>query len=411
MGKLNDVQLRDWIKKGQPVAKSDGDGLTFTLSAKGTAAWALRYRIAGKAKELTLGRYPDISLAKAREIASVKRVEVQQGVDVAAEKRKAGHAAASAWMFRKLADDYFEKAVEYLADNTIKARTQQLRSYVYPRIGNMAAADVSPAEVVAIVEAASVKSLHVARLVLIAIREVFAHGVARHVVVQNPCAHITAKAIIGGTKRQRERVMLTDAEIGEVFKALPVISRPNALMVRILLATGMRIGELVQAEWTNVDFERAEWTIPVEHSKTKRAFTIPLAPLVAGWFAELQAMAFGSRYVLPIRARFDGREGEAHMEASSLNAALNTLAAKLGEKCRRFTPHDLRSTMRSHLGALGVDVLIAERCLNHSLGGLVAVYDKHDYLPERRRALELWAAKLGSIEKSEGFNIVLMKRA
>jgi integrase len=242
-------------------------------------------------------------------------------------------------------------------------------------------------------------------------RMVFAHGIARHVVTTNPCAHIRSEAIIGGTPDQKERVMLTDAEIGEVFKALPTMSRPNALMVRILLATGARIGELVQAEWKRVDFERAEWTIPPEHSKTKRGFVIPLPPMVAGWFAELKAMAFGSRYVMPIRTRFDGKEGDAHMEATSLNAALRTLAARLGDKCRRFTPHDLRSTCRSHLGALGVDVLIAERCLNHSLGGLVAVYDKHDYLTERRRALELWAAKLAAIEAGAAFNVLPFKRA
>lgn len=411
MGKLTDVQLRNWMKAGKPVAIADGEGLTFTLSAKGTAAWTLRYRAAGKPKELTLGRYPDISLTKAREIAAARRAEVQQGIDVAAAKRKADYATANAWTFRKLAEDYFEKAADRLAENTLQARKQQLRDYVHSKIGNIAAADVSPVEIVAIVEAASVKSLHVARLVLIAIREVFAHGIARHVVTQNPCAHITAKAIIGGTTQQRERVMLTDAEIGEVFKALPTLSRPNALMVRIMLATGTRIGELVQAEWKNVNFEAAEWTIPVEHSKTKKSFLIPLSPMVAGWFAELQAMAFGSRYVMPIRTRFDGREGDAHMEAVTLNAALNTLAKTLGGKCRRFTPHDLRSTMRSHLGALGVDVLIAERCLNHSLGGLVAIYDKHDYLTERRRALELWAAKLASIECGAAFNVVPLKRA
>lgn len=63
MGKLTDVELRNWIKAGKPVAKSDGDGLTFRLSAKGTAAWTLRYRFGGKAKELTLGRYPDLTLS------------------------------------------------------------------------------------------------------------------------------------------------------------------------------------------------------------------------------------------------------------------------------------------------------------------------------------------------------------
>ncbi|MBI4207417.1 MAG: hypothetical protein HY527_20550 [Betaproteobacteria bacterium] len=58
-----------------------------------------------------------------------------------------------------------------------------------------------------------------------------------------------------------------------------------------------------------------------------------------------------------------------------------------------------------------MDVLIAERCLNHSLGGLVAVYDKHDYLTERRKALELWSAKIAALEKGEAFNVVPFKRA
>lgn len=411
MGRLEDLHLRNWIRAGKPTAKADGEGLTFTLSAKGTAAWTLRYSHGGKAKELTLGRYPDMSLAKAREIASAKRVEIQQGVDVAAKKRHADQEAARAWTFRKLAEDYFDKGAKKLAGSTAKNRAQQLRDYVYPKIGNIAAADVTPADIVGIVEATAGRSLHVARLVMVGLRMVFAHGIARHVVTTNPCAHIRSDAIVGGARDQKERVMLTDAEIGEVFKALPTMSRPNALMVRILLATGARIGELVQAEWVHLEFERAEWTIPPEHSKTKKGFVIPLPPMVAGWFAELQSMAFGSRYVMPIRTRFSGKEGDAHMEPVTLNAALVTLAKKLGKKCRRFTPHDLRSTCRSHLGALGVDVLIAERCLNHSLGGLVATYDKHDYLTERRRALELWTAKLASIENGEAFNVVALRRA
>jgi hypothetical protein len=89
MGKLFDVDLRNWIKAGIPIAeKSDGQGLTFTLSSKGTASWGLRYRHADKPRELTLGRYPDMKLSKAREIAAAKRVEVQQLVDVAAVKQQ-----------------------------------------------------------------------------------------------------------------------------------------------------------------------------------------------------------------------------------------------------------------------------------------------------------------------------------
>ena len=80
---------------------------------------------------------------------------------------------------------------------------------------------------------------------------------------------------------------------------------------------------------------------------------------------------------------------------------LNKLCDRLGDKVRRFTPHDLRSTARSHLAELGVSVLVAERCLNHTLGGLVAVYDQHDYLAERRAALETWAAFVLACEAGE----------
>ncbi len=89
MGRLTDVLIRNWIRSGQPVAKADGGGLTFTLSEKRTAAWVLRYRFGGRPRELTIGRYPDITLAHARELASKARAKLQQGVDVAREKQKA----------------------------------------------------------------------------------------------------------------------------------------------------------------------------------------------------------------------------------------------------------------------------------------------------------------------------------
>ncbi len=398
MGQLRDVQLRNWIRSGKAIAMSDGDGLTFTLSERGTASWVLRYRLNGKQRELTLGRYPDLPLEAARKLATKKRVEVQQGIDVAREKQKSKQDAVRAWTFKHLADDYLERASERLADRTVDGRRQQLRDYVIGRIGHLAAREIKASDIVDIIERSAEKSLHVARLVLIVVREVFAHGVARHVIESNPCLHIKAKAIIGASPTHRTRIMLTDAELAAMLPALSQITQPNALAVKILLATCTRIGELTKAEWQHIDFERREWTIPPEHSKNKRRFVIPLTEQVANWFINLNRLAFDSHYVLPLRVRRNNREGDAPMEATSLNAALNTLHEKLGERCRRFTPHDLRSTGRSHLGALGVPVLIAERCLNHSLGGLIAVYDQHDYIEERRRALELWSAKLSSLE-------------
>jgi len=97
MGKLTHVQIQNWIKAGNPVGKSDGGGLTFTLSTSGVASWVLRYRHGGKAKEKTIGRYPDISIVEARKLAAESRAKVQSGIDVALQKKKDKHTDATAW--------------------------------------------------------------------------------------------------------------------------------------------------------------------------------------------------------------------------------------------------------------------------------------------------------------------------
>ncbi|MCP5274868.1 MAG: integrase arm-type DNA-binding domain-containing protein [Burkholderiales bacterium] len=402
MGKLTNLQICNWIKTGEPITKSDGDGLTFTLSAKGTSSWILRYRTPGakSQKEITIGRYPDISLAEARKQATTIRIQVQQGIDVARQKQVIKKEIERSWTINKLSNDYLQKAAGRLAPSTIKGRKQQISDYVLPSIGHLLAKEVKAADIVDIVERVSRKSLHVARLVLIAVREIFAHGVARHAIENDPSANIKANSIIGPRPVNRTRIMLTEAELRCMLPALPAIGPQNELMIKILLATAVRIGELVYAEWEHVNFEKRLWTIPAANIKGRsvkaangeavKDFVIPLTNPVTDWFTNLKAMAFDSRFVLPIRSR-KKTTGDAPMEPVTLNAALNKFCTNiLKNKCRRFTPHDLRSTARSHLGALGVELIIAERCLNHSLGGLITVYDQHDYLSERRMALEKW---------------------
>lgn len=390
MAKLTDVQIRIWVRSGSPIARSDGGGLTFTLSSKGTAAWVFRYRHGGKPRELTLGRYPDIGLARARELGTAARAQVQQGKDVARDKQTNNAERAAARTFRELAASYMAVAFPGMAKSTVQHRRRHIEKDLLPRLGPLAARDVTTADVVTVIEVVGKRSLAVAELVFTAANEIFKHGVARHTVIANPCAGISVSAICG--KRQpRLRLMLTEEELRVILPALSLIGYQNALATRILLATCTRISELAGAKWENVDLDRAEWVIP--HSKgSDRAFTIPLCPAVVDWFQELKTYAFGSTFVLPARqARRTARlGGDAPMNQLALNAMLHKLCVKLSDKVRRFTPHDLRSTARSHLAALGVSVIVAERCLNHSLGGLLAIYDQHDYLAERRAALERW---------------------
>src|SRR3569833_2803985 len=132
MGKLTDIQIRAWVKAGNPITgKSDGGGLTFTLSRAGVAAWVLRFRHGGNQPEFSIGRYPDISLAEARVLAAELRRRVQQGEDIAASKQddKAKAAAeiakalikanttsalAAEWLARAISDSHRPKVARVL---------------------------------------------------------------------------------------------------------------------------------------------------------------------------------------------------------------------------------------------------------------------------------------------------------
>lgn len=214
--------------------------------------------------------------------------------------------------------------------------------------------------------------MNVAELVFTAVSEIFKHGLTRHVVTANPCAGISIAAICGKPEPKRQRLKLTEDELQVILPALPGIGAENALAVKIQLATCKRLGELTKAEWAHVDFDRAEWFVPDQNRETGRCVTISLPPAIVGWFRELEPFACGSRFVLPAQQvrRTRSYGGEVHFEQHTMNFMLHKLCNKLGDKARRFTPHDLRSTDRSHLAALGVNILVTERCLKHSLGSL-----------------------------------------
>ena len=401
MGKLTDIQIRAWVRSGKPLAKSDGDGLTFTLSVNGTAAWVLRYRLAGKQKEKTLGRFPDIPLKYAREIATENRAKIQQGMDVAREKQIEIRESISAWTLKQLAADYEEKILPGLSAATIASRRQKIRDYVLPGIGNLPARDVTGSDVVQMLERVADRSPKLVKSVLSATRLIFSHGVAKHVVKGDPSAGISVKSIAGiEVNTVRQRVMLSDAELRIVLPALGAYGIINELVIRILVSTAQRIQALMLSEWNDIDFINRTWTIPPgDGRKSDRQFIVPLTADVAAYFSELKVLAGFSRFVLPIQKLMKGREtSDAPMRQQTINNILNRLCNDLKDRVRSFTPHDLRSTARSHLSVLGVNVVVAERCLNHSLGGLLAIYDVHDYLDERRKALDLWSMKLTLLE-------------
>ncbi|MBN3846078.1 site-specific integrase [Paraburkholderia sp. Ac-20342] len=393
---LSDLELRRWIRESRPLARTDGGGLTFTLSATGTASWILRFRIGGKPEELTLGRYPDLTLSAARKLAAEKRVEVQKGNNPATEKRK--DKSRKNWTVRQLVSDYREKVLVNLGLSTQRSYGRNLKR-TENVLGAMQVREVEAADIVGLIERAKLGWVEANTLLIVA-KAIFRHAAGKKVINANPAIGVELVSIIGPRPPIRQRLMLTASELHVLLNA--DMNRENLLSVSILLATGVRSEELYKGLRTNVFLDEARWHIP--GSKTGTAMDIPLAPIVVDWFRELLALNTRSRYILPTRAasRAARHGGDAHLSKDAIREAIDYWIDNHKPSIRRFTPHDLRSTMKSHMRKLRISRDVSEMCLNHKLPGVEGIYDQYTYYGERRLALERWAAFIEDCRQSKG---------
>ena len=180
--------------------------------------------------------------------------------------------------------------------------------------------------------------------------------------------------------------------------------------------TGARTGELLKARWDNIDLNNNLWTIPISDQKMKKTaehrakpFVIPLTNDVMSLFVEAKVLSGDSSFVMASNSATGRLDDKALGHALRRLFEPNITDPNTGEKVARlnmpkFTPHDLRRTMRTELGKLGIAPHISERCLNHSLGKILETYDHGDYLEERRVALEKWSKQLSAYLAAEDDN-------
>lgn len=391
---LDDLQIKRWIATGDPVAKSDGGGLTFTLSKAGTASFVLRYMRGGRPKELTLGNYPDLTLAAARKLAREKRVDIDQGRDPAAEKKKEKLKTLHAWTVTNLVDDYFEKSLvkENYATATIYYRRWDIENVVKPKLGSLEVVSVTPLDLVSVIQGTK-RSWLINKRILTTITKLFDHAIATRLIMINPASGIKLSALMGPRPQVKKRIMLTEIELRSVLASIEDLGRENALAFKLLLVTCVRTSELTKAKWVDVDFENKVWVIPDETVKTRTGIRIPLIPMVEAWFRELKTIAGDSAFVLPARteARLEKFGGDINVGATTLWAAINRAFNRGLIETRKFTPHDTRSTAKGHMRNLGISNEASELALNHKLTGLEGIYDVREEIPERVHALQTWA--------------------
>lgn len=392
---LNDLQIRRWIAASTPVSKSDGDGLTFTLSASGTAAWVLRYRLAGgRRREVTIGNYPDIGLAGAREKARALRAQIDAGIDPAAKKQEEKSRYASDWTVSELVDHYRKHVLTpgVYSPTTIQYREYDLNQVLLPRLGAWKVRSVTSIDIVSMLTDCK-RTWTISKRILTTATKVFDTACGLMLIPANPCTGIKMDALFGRRPPVKSRTMLTTQDLRTLLRGgVDFIGRENALALLILLATCVRGVELVKARKEHLDLDAATWWVPDENVKTRSGFLVPLAPPVVDWFKELLVLSGESAFVLPARRKNRvALHGDTHVGRTTLWAAI-TRAFERGElDVTRFTVHDTRSTAKGHLRNMGISREISEIALNHKLKGMEGVYDVREDIPERRLALDQWA--------------------
>jgi integrase len=281
-----------------------------------------------------------------------------------------------------------------------------LRKHINPVLGPIAPRDVQPAHIDRVLTRIVASGAPtVANDALRYMSRTFRMAVRNRWIERNPAADFDL-ADAGGDEVSRDR-WLTVEELQQIAwpcGSTPNFGRENELAVWLLLALCVRKMELLSARWDAFDLDAGIWTLAKENTKTRASIRIPLADPVIAWLKEASVFSFGRPYVFPARRLVRSRMGVdrnnryEHVGPDTLNVALKRLKVL---EIEHFTVHDMRRTARTHLAGLGVDRFVAERSLNHKLGNVEGIYDRHDYFAERAAALGAWAALLAKVEKGK----------
>lgn len=361
-------------------------GLYFIVQPSGAKSWAVRYRAAGKPAKLTLGRFPVITLSKARERARDALEAVAKGTDPAAEKRAARAAEETVSLpdtLGALCDLYIERHLKPKVRRWENNAKPEIENHIRPRLGKLATRDLTKGHVREAVRKVCDDHSVQANRVLKRVKAVLNWGVAEDLIEVNVAAGIKLP-----TREKPVDRVLSDGELRTIWQATGVLKYPARDFARLLILSGQRRDDVRLMQWTEIDLEGKTWTIPADRYKSRRAHLVPLPDAMVDILEALPDREKGG-YLLSL----DGGE-KPYANVTRPKAALDTAAEVTG-----WTWHDLRRTMRTGLSRLGIRDDIAERAIGHSVGGrLGATYNLYDFAEEKRLALEAWAAHVQGLQ-------------
>jgi integrase len=365
--------------------------LGLRVSPYGRKTWFIMYRSNGRLRRLTLGTYPALSLADARQHAMAARHTVAQGDDPAAHK----HHVRTAPIVADLATQYLELYAK-VHKKSWRDDARLLDKEVLPQWGARKAYDIRRRDVIALLDHLVERGSPIqANRILALVRKMFNWAVSRELVEGNPCLQVKPP----GKEHQREQV-LSDEEIRAVWAACDHLDLLYAAYFQVALLTAQRGGEVRSMRWEDMNLETGWWTIPGSRAKNGLTHRVPLSPQAVALLQGMQTTSAATPWVFPSPRR-------PQQPLSKPQVAAQRLVTVSGVA---FVPHDLRRTAASHMTSMGISRLVVAKILNHSEPGVTRVYDRHSYDAEKRQALEAWGRKVMALVTGETSKVIPLQR-
>lgn len=385
-------------------------GLYLVVQPSGVKSWALRYRFAGKPAKLTLGRWPLMGLAEARAAASDALEKIERGKNPAIEKKATKAAKVEAQLserdkIKTLMALYAKRHLASLKSGDVVRR--ELDRFVVAAWGERDIHDITKRDVIDLLdEIADSGRVVTANRIRAYLSKFLNWCVQRDVLAISPATGV--KPVAKETSRDR---VLTDDEIRWFWAACEADGFPWGPLGKVLLLTGQRLNEVAQI--TDGEVRGDLWHLSADRTKNGRAHDVPLPRLARDVLAGVERIAGRQGFIFtttgnsPVSGFFKAR--------ATLADAMEQIAAKeRGEPVEipRWTFHDLRRTAATGMARLGIPVRVTEAVLNHvsgTGGGIVAVYQRHDYAEEKRQALEAWAGFVAELIEGKPGNVVRLR--
>jgi integrase len=400
-------------------------GLSFRVTSKDARSWCFRFRDprSGRTSRATIGDYPDVSLADARERANIMRRQVAAGENPV-EARRRERELSTTKTFQALADRYLNEHARR-HKRSADADDRNLRLHVLPKWRNRRYDDIGRADVIELVEGlVSAGKQTLANRVQALVSSIFSFAMDADLVKGNPCARLRRRGVETVGRR-----VLSDDEIRLFWPTIlqKPVSRRVGLAIRLVLLTGVRPGEAAgaaRAELVDVDDKnKAKWIIPGTRTKNGRAHLVPLSEMArqtilsalqltdARQSAQTKAKTVARPKTQDASAfLFPSRSVEnAPITAHALAVAMARFAEHLDRDAGKSwhtdppSPHDLRRTLATRLAALGIPKEDRDAVLNHTPRDVGKKhYDLYEREREKRHSLNLWATTLAAIVEKQG---------